>query len=144
MTTSYKTAISRHSLSAPAKYLAKENLFIGRILDYGSGKGDLVRFLETTQPVEEWDPHWCPKKLTGKFDTIYCGYVLNVLPKKEREKVIEACKSLLSPGGKAYFAVRRDLKKSGKTKRGYQYLVQLSLPLVIEKSTFAVYVLCSN
>jgi len=142
MTISYKTAISRQSLSSPAKYLAKENLFVGRILDYGSGRGDLARFLKVKQPIEEWDPHWSPKEIIGKFDTIYCGYVLNVLPKKERESVVESCKSLLNPGGKIYFAVRRDLKESGKTKRGYQYLVRLPFPLVVETSSFAIYVLC--
>jgi DNA phosphorothioation-associated putative methyltransferase len=79
----YRTAISRSSLSLPAKIL-----FTGGIanetdsyLDYGCGRGDDIKFLrELGVNATGWDPHFAPD---GKFlvesDVVNLGFVLNVI-----------------------------------------------------------------
>jgi SAM-dependent methyltransferase len=138
----FKTAISRTGVSAPVKYLLGKNLLKGRILDYGAGRGDLVKFLGQMFPdAKQWDPHHFPRRPEGKFDTIYCGYVLNVRPPSSWSGILSDIKNYLAPGGTAYIAVRRDIGQEGVTKTGTeQYNVNLHLPVVTEKKgSFAIY-----
>lgn len=53
----------------------------------------------------------CTEYPEGKFDTIFCVYVLNVLEPYAQAEVMMNVSNLLSPKGTAYFAVRRDLKE---------------------------------
>ena len=80
---------------------------------------------------------------SGKFATILCNYVLNVLPPEEESSVLDDIRSKLTPGGVAYIAVRRDLKAEGTTSKGtYQRNVKLDLPILYErKGAFCIYVL---
>ncbi|BAQ66373.1 bifunctional class I SAM-dependent methyltransferase/HIT family protein [Geminocystis sp. NIES-3709] len=111
---SHLTAIERESISFPAKYLLKNELLKGDILDFGCGFGKDVEILTKKGfKVSGYDSYYFPTYPQEKFDTICCFYVLNVLFKESQEEVIMAISQLLKPEGKAYFAVRRDLKTEG-------------------------------
>ena len=136
---SAKTARARRRLSAPAERLLERGLLAGRILDFGSGKGDLTRFLNGN--IEQYDPNWYPKKPRGKFDVVTCIYVLNVLRPSARRKALAEAKSYVRPGGVLYIAVRRDLKCDGPRKWGTeQYDVKFRLPSLMKRAgNFEIY-----
>jgi diadenosine tetraphosphate (Ap4A) HIT family hydrolase len=111
---SHLTAIDRPKLSSPLRFLIDRNLIKGRILDFGCGLGNDVQFLhQQGLDITGYDPHYLPTYPDGKFDTIVCCYVLNVLMPEVQADVLMNIAHLLKPGGKAYYAVRRDLKKEG-------------------------------
>ena len=108
------TAIEREYLSFPSKYLLKNNLLQGEILDFGCGYGKDVQVLKQKQfKIQGYDPYYAPEYPQKKYDTIVCIYVLNVLFPEVQEEVVMAISQLLKTTGRAYFAVRRDLKKEG-------------------------------
>lgn len=137
---SYKTAIKRNSISGPTKWLLKNKLLNGRVLDYGCGYGydaDKLNF-------DKYDPYYFPEFPTGKYDVIFCNYVLNVIPdEKERSDILDKIKSLLKPDGYALISVRRDLDNIDfeQTSKGFQGLVYLDLPILVENKQFAIYIL---
>ncbi len=111
---SHLTAIDRTKLSSPAQFLVDRNLLQGRVLDFGCGMGNDVKILQTRGlNIAGYDPHYSPIYPDGKFDSIVCCYVLNVLMPEEQANVLMNIAHLLKPGGKAYYTVRRDLKKEG-------------------------------
>lgn len=111
---SHLTAIERIHLSFPARFLLEKNLWRGRILDFGCGWGNDVKLLRQKGfEIEGYDRYYFPEYPQKKFDTIACFYVLNVLLPEEQANVLMEVAYLLRPGGKAYYAVRRDLKRSG-------------------------------
>jgi diadenosine tetraphosphate (Ap4A) HIT family hydrolase len=111
---SHLTAIDRVKLSSPMQFLLDRDLLMGRILDFGCGLGYDVKFLDRKGlNITGYDPYYLPKYPESKFDTIVCCYVLNVLMPEEQADVLMNIAHLLKPGGKAYYAVRRDLKKEG-------------------------------
>jgi 2-polyprenyl-3-methyl-5-hydroxy-6-metoxy-1,4-benzoquinol methylase len=143
---SASTAISRKDWSLPAKWL-NENYLItlrldGDVLDYGCGRGIDADALH----ADKYDPYWFPNKPSKKYDVVYSIYVLNVLKPEHVQQVIEDIKSYLKPGGKAYLAVRRDIKKEGITSKGtQQWNVVLDLPVVVEKKNkFCIYKLTNE
>ena len=139
---SARTAIARSTLSAPMAYLRGKGLLRGKVLDYGSGRGTDARKVG----ADKYDPNYAPEKPDRQYDTITCNYVLNVIPPKEAAGVVARVKRLLKPGGKAYFAVRRDIEKPGKTTAGtYQRNVKMSLPVLHEEAgSYAVYELSKS
>ncbi|AKG24452.1 HIT family protein [Calothrix sp. 336/3] len=129
---SHLTAIERNSLSFPAQFLYNQNRLHGKILDFGCGFGNDVKMLrQKGLDVTGYDPYYFNQYPQGKFDTIICFYVLNVLFPEEQSQVLMAVSHLLKPGGKAYYAVRRDIKREGfrqhyvHQKPTYQCLVKL-------------------
>ena len=111
---SHLTAIDRIKLSSPSQFLLGQNLLKGRILDFGCGLGNDVKFLQQNGlDITGYDPYYAPIYPDGKFDSIVCCYVLNVLMPSAQADVLMNIAHLLKPGGKAYYAVRRDLKKEG-------------------------------
>ena len=140
MNKSYLTAIYRRSISTPARYLKDNGLLIGRVLDYGCGRGKDVDELG----LEGYDPHYFPEKPKGKFDTIMCNFVLNVIPDPDkRQEVINKISGLLKPKGIAYISVRNDKSKlNGYTSRGtWQGFIELDLPIIKKTSSFVLYIL---
>lgn len=136
MKNSHKTARVRSQFSVPMKYICTSGLLKGRCLDYGCGRGSDAAGLG----IEKYDPYYYNIKPKGKFDTITCIYVLNVVSKKEQDEILSKIKRLLNKGGKAYFAVRRDIEKTGWNQRGtYQRIVKLPFKLLKETSTHAIY-----
>lgn len=108
------TAKERNTISFPARVLLERNLLIGDTLDYGCGLGsDVTLSKEMGVKITGYDPYYFPEKPTGKYDTIICFYVLNVLMQEEQSDVIMEISALLKPNGKAYFAVRRDITYEG-------------------------------
>jgi ATP adenylyltransferase len=111
---SHLTVKERKWPSYPTKQLLSMGLIQGKVLDFGCGTGVDVAFLrEQGHDVTAYDPHYAPDYPAGKFDTILCHYVLNVLLPEEQVQVLMAVSELLKPGGKAYFTVRRDIKRAG-------------------------------
>lgn len=108
------TVKERQWPSYPTKQLWNLGLIQGRVLDFGCGLGTDVNFLQSNQvDAVGYDPHYAPTYPTGKFDTILCHYVLNVLLGEEQAHVLMAISELLKPTGRAYFTVRRDIQQSG-------------------------------
>ncbi|MDZ8224424.1 bifunctional class I SAM-dependent methyltransferase/HIT family protein [Nostoc sp. ChiVER01] len=129
---SHLTAIERNYLSFPAQLLLNQNLLQGKILDFGCGFGNDVKVLRQKGfDITGYDPYYFPEYPDNKFDTIICFYVLNVLFSEEQTNVLMEISHLLKPGGKAYYAVRRDIKKEGfrehyvHKKATYQCIVKL-------------------
>ena len=129
---SHLTAMERTNLSSPMRFLLNQDLLRSRILDFGCGLGNDVKLLKLKGlDITGYDPHHTPIYPEGKFDTIFCGYVLNVLLPAEQADVLMNVAHLLKPGGRAYYAVRRDLKKEGfrehyvHKKQTYQCIVKL-------------------
>lgn len=127
----HRTAIRRVAISAPTRWLEDQELLSGRILDYGCGYGKDAAELG----FEVYDPYFFPNMPRGKFDTILCNYVLNVVPEREQAWIIHDIETRLSPEGVAYLTVRRDLKGHEKTQR----IVRLQLPVVVETPGFCIY-----
>lgn len=130
---SHLTAIERENMSFPSRYLLKQNLLKGNILDFGCGYGKDVEILRKKGlNIIGYDPYYFPNYPQDKFDTIICFYVLNVLFTESQEDVIMSISNLLKPQGKAYFAVRRDLKSEGFRKhylhKKYTYQCLVNLP----------------
>mgnify|MGYP003313875370 CR=1 FL=1 len=73
------------------------------------------------------------------FDTVLCTYVLNVVNAEAEDEILRSIKSLMKKGGQAFIAVRRDVKKDGKTSRGYQRNVSLDLKVIKENSSYCIY-----
>lgn len=147
----YRTQTTRTALSAPLKILEGKGVFTklpkgGRVLDYGCGKCSEIDTLLAKYPdlyITGYEVHakqrpefavW-PK---GKFDMIYCNYVLNVISDRGvRYDVIEKIRSLLKPSGKAFITVRDEKKDlNGVVERTGQWQgrIKLKLPLVYAKT----------
>lgn len=108
------TAKERDKLSFPAKILLNKKLLVGDVLDFGCGFGKDVEILKSKGVnIEGYDKHYFPDYPTKKFDTIICFYVLNVLLPEEQATVLMELSQLIKPTGKAYIAVRRDVRYEG-------------------------------
>jgi len=89
----HRTALVRNSLSLPFKAAFKNNLICedATIFDYGCGRGDDVKLLQTEGfDVVGWDPHFAPDGKKRASDIVNLGYVLNVVEDPiERLEVLE-------------------------------------------------------
>ena len=126
-----RTAIKRTNLSAPTRFLEEEGLIVGRVLDYGCGYGEDAKELG----FEVYDPFFGFSMPTGKFDTVICNYVLNVVPEEVQEEILRDIRQRLKPEGFAYLAVRRDLTGKEPTQR----IVKLPLSILVENNGFCIY-----
>ena len=142
----YLTAKCRDSLSFPAKILLNENRIIGDVLDFGCGFGKDVELIkEKGINIIGYDPYYFPDYPSGKFDTLFCFYVLNVLLPEEQALVLLNISSLLNPNGKAYFAVRRDINYEGfrthkiHKKETYQCNIRLPFKSIYENDNCEIY-----
>ena len=111
---SHLTAKERNKISFPMNWLKRKSLLKGEILDFGCGFGTDVKILKSDGlNIEGYDKYYQNEYPQKKFDTISCIYVLNVLEPLEQTTVLMNTSELLKLNGKAYFAVRRDLKAEG-------------------------------
>jgi len=87
------TAINRDSLSAPMQAVARHDYLNGdfSIFDYGCGKGDDLRELETHGlNVYGWDPNYLQNEQKRDADIVNLGYVINVI--EDRNERIDTLK----------------------------------------------------
>lgn len=143
---SHLTAKERDKLSFPARILLNKGLLVGDILDFGCGFGTDVEILKSEgRNIVGYDRFYFPEYPTKKFDTIICFYVLNVLMPEEQANVLMEISQLLKPTGRAYFAVRRDLKFEGfrthriHQKPTYQCNVVLNYSSIFKNKNCEVY-----
>jgi hypothetical protein len=140
---SHLTAIARKTASVPMRGLSGAGRITGRALDYGCGRGcDADTF-----GMERFDPHYSPDMPVGRFDTITCNYVLNVIESaEERLRVMRDIQDRLTDDGVAYITVRNDKAAlNGTTSRGtWQGLIVLDLPIVQRGSGYVTYELTKS
>jgi diadenosine tetraphosphate (Ap4A) HIT family hydrolase len=111
---SYLTASKRKSLSSLARYLLKNELLSGEVLDFGCGFGNDVELLKgRSVNIVGYDKHYFSNYPVHKFDTIICSNVLEVLMPEEQESVIIEVSNLLKPTGRGFFSVSRNIHKEG-------------------------------
>jgi hypothetical protein len=139
MNKSHLTAITRRALSLPTRYLKQAGLLVGLMLDYGCGRG----FDCDELGCDGYDPYWRDSFTDSIYDTIFCNYVLNVLPDEDqRNDTLGHIQRLLVDGGKAYITVRNDKFVDGHTSKAtWQGHVRLELPIVKICSGFVMYCL---
>ena len=142
----YLTAKERDKLSYPARILLNEKKIKGKVLDFGCGFGKDVEVLKSKGvEITGYDKHYFPEYPTKKFDSILCFYVLNVLLPEEQTNVLIEISRLLKPTGKAYFAVRRDIKYEGfrthkiHQKPTYQCIVKLGYKSIFKNENVEIY-----
>jgi diadenosine tetraphosphate (Ap4A) HIT family hydrolase len=118
----------------------------GNVLDFGSGHGSDVRYLQAKKVgVSGYDKYYQPEYPQQQFDTIVCHYVLNVLLPEEQAEVLMKVSELLKAGGKAFFTVRRDIKYEGYRIHKlhqiptYQCLVKLPYPSILKTESCEIY-----
>ncbi len=134
----YKTATTRIEPSAPMRRLASDGLIVGKALDYGCGRG----FDADYYGMNSYDPHYAPEKPVGRFDTITCNYVLNVMEEPEaRLQVLQDIQERLKDTGIAYITVRDDKRAlRGITRTGsWQCLIALALPVRYKHAGYVTY-----
>ncbi len=143
---SHLTAIPRTSLSFPAKLMLQQDKIRGKVLDFGCGIGKDVELLFAKGfDITGYDPAYFPEYPKEKFDTILCFYVLNVLLPEEQTQVLMNISNLLKPDGKAFFAVRRDIRFKGfrmhklHQKETYQCQVKLPFQSIFENKNCEIY-----
>jgi hypothetical protein len=138
MTNAYKTATVRKKPSAPMVRLAADGRLVGRMLDYGCGRGCDA----DTYGMDRYDPHYYPDVPDGQFDTITCNYVLNVIEvESTRLHILWDIQARLAQGGRAYITVRTDKAAlKGTTRTGsWQGHIVLDLPVVSRGSGYVTY-----
>ena len=122
MNLSYRTAIGRKTLPAPVRFLLKENLIHGDILDYGCGRckalnDKVLAKAPGISSITSYDPFFCPNELLEgelwDYDTILCTYVLCVVSKEVGQSILQTIKILLKTDGVAYITVRNDSPRKG-------------------------------
>ena len=135
---SYMSAITRKTISAPAKWLKAEGLVLGTTLDYGCGKGSDAEVLGADKYDSYYFPH---EKLRKQYRTILCTYVINTIENdKSKLAAIRDVQSMLTKTGVSYVTVRRDIKIDGPTAKGtYQETVKLNLESIHKTAGYEVY-----
>lgn len=143
---SHLTAKERTSLSFPVRWLLQNNFLKGRILDFGCGLGSDVKILSFNgRDISGFDKYYFPEIPSGKFDTIICSYVLNVLLPDEQPDVFMNVSEFLNPDGKAYYTVRRDIRFEGfrihkiYKKTTYQCIVKLPFKSIFRNDFCEIY-----
>ena len=130
-------AIRRSTPSRAAEYLKTQGLATGRVIDYGCGYGfDAQHF-----GWEAYDPFYGPELPSGVFNTVVCTNVLSALSRRNRADVVERVNAILDEAGVAFFAVPRNLPRTGRLGIGHtlQNYVVLTLPVVYEDRWLAIY-----
>jgi hypothetical protein len=76
----WRTALTRHTLSMPARLLLQYALTGNGFMDYGCGRGDDVRILRAAGvDAHGWDPHFAPLAPKVEAGAVNLGFVLNVI-----------------------------------------------------------------
>ena len=140
------TAKERTKMSFPMNWLKRNSFLHGDILDFGCGHGTDIQYLNKLNfKIEGFDKYYQNIFPDKKFDTITCIYVLNVLEPIEQSDVLMSISELLKPNGRAFFAVRRDIKHEGYRthyiykKQTYQTNVKLPYKSIFKNNSCEIY-----
>lgn len=143
---SHLTAKERDKMSYPARILFEKGLLKDNVLDFGCGFGKDVEELKNKGiSIDGYDPHYFPAYPSQKHETIICIYVLNVLMPQDQATILFEISQLLKAGGKAYFAVRRDVTHPGfrmhkiHNEKTYQCNVILPFKSLLKTDSFEIY-----
>ena len=117
----HRTAIATTGMSAPMRHLVDRHpsWVKGSVLDFGSGRGRDCTALGRKKGVSAscYDPHHPQasrrEKPTGKHDLVSMIYVVNVLPKAERNKALRQAGALVKKGGRIAIAARGEGDSQG-------------------------------
>ncbi len=102
----HRTALVRQRKSKPFRHWSQKGLVKGSVLDFGSGRGQDCAG-KTIQCFEPNSPKAADRSMpSGTFDTVLLTYVLNVVPKSERKKIVRRAAKMVAPGGRLLVAVR--------------------------------------
>jgi len=113
-----RTAMHRTVASKPLRTLLQTHIALGKVLDYGCGKGkDLDVLRSLGYKATGYDPIFEPTKPRGKFDTVIVTYVLNVLVGHMREDVLVDAWKHVKRGGRLIVTVRTDKEINREAKR---------------------------
>ena len=102
-----------------------------RVVDYGCGHGIDVEELKKLYPDSEvlgYDKYiapWNLIELSGKFDLIFCTYVLNVIPDEaERIQILKYLRSIVSREGRIFITSRteKEIEKCARKSEQERYL----------------------
>ena len=135
-------AVNRRTVSFGAEWLVNRSLVPGRVLDYGCGFGfDADHF-----DWEGFDPYYRQREPEGKFDTIICNHVLNMLTRSSRQQAIDRIQDLLIETGVAWLIVPRNIPRMGKlaVRKRIQNFVQLDLASVYADEKLEIYRISSS
>lgn len=130
-------AVHRNSVSSGAAWLVNHNLVQGRVLDYGCGFGfDADHF-----GWQGFDPYYRQQPPQGKFDTILCNHVLNMLTRASRHSALNQIQDLLTETGVTWLIVPRNIPRIGKlaVRKRIQNYVVLSLPSAYADEALEIY-----
>ena len=130
-------AIRRSTVSFGAGWLVKGGYVKGRVLDFGCGYG----FEADHFGWEAFDPYYRQRHLEGKYDTIICNHVLNMLTRGSREQSIRTIQGLLAPHGAAFLIVPRNIPVTGKValRKRIQNYVVWTLPSLYQDKKLEIY-----
>lgn len=105
-----KTAISRKGPSAPLKILLNKGCIRGATINFGKGVSDheSSAISNVTGSCADYDFVHAPyhQVLNRKYDTVFAGYVLNVIPPDARMLTLKMVAKITKGSGSAFFAVR--------------------------------------
>ena len=104
-------AIRRSTVSFAAAWLVEQAYVRGRVLDYGCGFG----FDADHYGWEAFDPYYRQRALEGKFETVVCNHVLNMLTRTSRERAMGEMQGLLSAEGAAFLDCAQEHSRRRKT-----------------------------
>lgn len=135
-------AVEHEQPSDAAKWLVDNKKVRGRVLDYGCGHGfDADHFGWTG-----YDPYYRQDSPEGKYDTIICNHVLNMLTQGSRKSVLSKIHALLNENGIVWLVVPRNIPTSGKlgARKRIQNFVVFDLPTVFVDGNFEIYQMSSD
>ena len=130
-------AIRRSTASFGARWLVEQGYVKGRVLDFGCGFG----YDADQNGWEAYDPYYRQGTIEGKFDTVICNHVLNMLTRASREQTMRRIQELLCEQGSAYLIVPRNIPVDGKVamRKRIQNYVVLNLPSVYVDEKLEIY-----
>jgi hypothetical protein len=111
----HRTAISRRAPSLPMRdheeagrlwtHYNSDSPIVG--LDYGSGRGFDAEYFDLDQ-YEPNSPGHSETPASGEYSTVFCNYVLNVVPPEDVQGILDDIMRCLDPDGIAWISVRDD------------------------------------